>query len=265
MKFKLILLSFNILIVLSFLIVFLLPFFILGADYSADYWHNSWYLSIGFVLVIGLINSVYFINKKLLVCLENEDWQGLKNLLDNYIFEKNKYKGIYIKLYINASIATSSINDIKRLEARLRESAPSKVSAFALPLGMPYLLEGEPVAMKNFYGEFISVKTDYSGWIKWNYCFALLLLKETEEAVSILTGLVTPQKDKLLKLSSLYMLSPFSSDSEVGEIITNEKAALASSMTRTLFTKEVDKQRENVQMLFLSKILNEALDWLYST
>ena len=35
-------------------------------------------------------------------------------------------------------------------------------------------------------------------------------------------------------------------------------------MTRDLFARELDKQKDNVQTLFLSKILSEAVDWLYS-
>ena len=264
MKFKIIFAAFNILIVFSFLLVFLLPIFMLGSDYVSLFWKDSWYIAVVFIVILLSINILYFSNRRLLSFLENENWPELKNLLEEKIFASKKIRKMYIRMYISTSIAASEIDDIRRLEAELRETNPRALKEWALPLGLPYLLSGDPVKMKSFFGEFIDSETADSGWIKWNYCFALLLLEEKDEAVSILKDLSAEKKDPLLRLSSLYMLSPFRNDENAGQILEDGRAELKTGKTRQFFIDEMKERKDNVQMLFISKIIGEALDWLYS-
>ena len=263
MKFKVIFLSFNILIVFSFLMIFLLPVFMLGGEYSMQFWQDSWYIAVIFITILIFINLLYIFNRQMLGYLEVENWPELKKLLEDNLFEKKKLWKMYIRMYISTCIATSSINDIKRLEQALEQSNPGALNKWALPLGLPYLLSNDPDVMKSYFGRFLTVSSDDSGWIKWNYCFALMLKKDTDEAVEMLKLLSAEKKDSILRLSSLYMLSPFKNEDAIKTVLDKGCEDLRSSMNREDFIKELEKQRDNVQMLFLSKIFDEALDWLY--
>ena len=263
MKFKIIFLSFNILIIFSFLLIFLLPVFMLGSEYTLQFLQSSWWIAVLFIAILVSINLVYFLNRKILAYLEDENWPELKILLEQKIFRENRFRKMYIRMYISTCIATSSLNDISRLESLLRKDKPKVLNEWALQLGLPHLLKNDPHKMKEYFGEFLELDSDDGKWIKWNYCFALLLLKEAEEAVTLLKTLAEDRKDPLLRLSSLYMLSPFTSDESVGPVIETGRSELSTGMTRALFAKELEKQKDNVQTLFLSKIIGEAMDWLY--
>ena len=265
MKFKIIFLIFNILILFSFLMIFLLPVLMLGPEYAGQLWSDSWYVAVIFVLILIGINIIFFMNRKILNCLENENWNELKEILDDIIFNKQRLSKMYIRLYISTCVAASSLNEITKLEKLLREKSPAKLKKWALPLGLPYLLADKPAEMKEYFAEFLDSNAGDAGWIKWNYCFALLLLKESEEAVRILKETGADLKDPLLCLSSIYMLSPFSSDEEAGELIESSGSRLRQKMKRDDFKKELEKQRDNVQMMFLARIFEEAVDWLYNS
>jgi len=243
--------------------IFLLPAFMLGGDYALQFWQSSWWIALIFIVILAFINILYFFNRKILGYLETENWIDLKTLLEQKIFQQNSSRKMYIRMYISTCIATSSINDLILLENRFRKDNPKALNEWALQLGLPYLLKNDPAGMKKYFGGFLTINSADVGWIKWNYCFALLLQKETEEAVEILKGLPADKKDPLLSLSSLYMLSPFNGDEDVKAVLDSGRAGLKTGMTRALFDKELEKQKDNVQMLFLSKIFGEALDWLF--
>ena len=103
---------------------------------------------------------------------------------------------------------------------KFRKENPAALKTWALQIGLPHLLSNNAGRMKGYFGQFLDAGTKDTGWIKWNYCFALLLLRETEEAVGILKTLADENKDPLLRMSVLYMLSPFGSDEAVGTVLS---------------------------------------------
>ena len=263
MKFKVIFISFNILIVFSFLMIFLLPVFMLGGDYAGMFWQESWYIALIFICILVFINVLYVMNRHMLSALESEDWPQLKLLLEQRIFEKKRFRRMNIRMYINTCIAVSSLADIGKLEQLIRTEKPSELGYWALQLGLPHLLSNDPGRMKTYFGEFAESDIREKGWIKWNYCFSLLLLKENTEAVRLLRELSSDSGDKLLMLASLYMLAPFSSEDGVDDIVEKGRTLLKTAMPESSLAGEMKKRKDNVQMLFLSKIIGEASAWLY--
>ena len=243
--------------------IFLLPVFMLGGEYAGLFWQESWYIAIIFICILVSINLLYFLNRRILSCLESENWPELKLLLEYKIFTKKRLRKMNIRMYINTCVATSSITDIKRLENLLRNEKPADLNYWALQLGLPHLLGNKPSGMKSYFGEFIDKNAREQGWIRWNYCFALLLLKENDEASLLLRELASDLSDPILGLSSLYMLSPFAGQDGIGDLIEKGRADLKLKMPEHALKGELDKRKDNVQMLFLSKIISEASEWLY--
>ena len=244
--------------------IFLLPVFMLGGDYASLFWQESWYIAVIFFCIIVFINSLYFINRKMLAYLEGENWPELKLLLEDKLFNKKRLRKMNIRMYISTCIATSSISELERLEALLRANKPGAVDYWALQLGLPHLLGNDPAEMKQYFGSFIDRGVRDKGWIRWNYCFALLLLKENDEAVAILRELAADTTDSILRLSTLYMLSPFGGgDDDTGAVLTQGRAELRMKMPESALQGELDKRKDNVQMLFLTQIISKASQWLY--
>ncbi len=235
----------------------------LGEEYAQLFWQESWYIAVIFICILVVINCLYFMNRKMITYLENENWPELKQLLEYRIFTKKRLRKMNIRMYISTCIATRSISDIKKLENTIRTEKTGDLNYWALQLGLPHLLGNNPSEMKAYFGEFIGKAAREEGWIKWNYCFALLLLKENDEAVEILKELAGQTQDLILRLSSLYMLSPFGGQEEIGALIENGRNELKLKMPEQSLKDELDKRKDNVQMLFLSQIISQVSDWLY--
>ena len=73
MKFRLIFIVFNVVLVISFLVIYVTPLLILGWSYTRIFWANNWYLPVIFVGIIGVLNAYFASNRKLFRLLENED------------------------------------------------------------------------------------------------------------------------------------------------------------------------------------------------
>jgi hypothetical protein len=243
--------------------IFLLPVFMLGADYAGLFWQESWYIAVIFICIIGFINILYFSNRKTLACLESENWPELKLILEDKIFIRKHLRKTNVRMYISTCIASSSISDIGRLESLLKTENPGNLDYWALQLGLPHLLCNDPADMKEYFGTFIDRNAREKGWIKWNYCFALLLLKENDEAVEILKSLAADASDSILRLASLYMLDPFKSEEGVRGVVEQGRAELRMKMPEVSLQSELDKRKDNVQMLFLTQIISKASSWLY--
>lgn len=235
----------------------------LGGDYASLFWQESWYIAVIFVCIIIFINVLYFSNRKMLSCLERENWPELKGILDDRIFNKKRLRKMNIRMYISTCIAISSISEITRLETLLRAEKMEAVDYWALQLGLPHLLSNDPDEMKEYFGEFIGRNIRDIGWIRWNYCFSLLLLKENNQALPILTELAADSSDSILRLSTLYMLSPFGGEEDVKAVLERGREELKIKMPESALNGELEKRKDNVQMLFLSQIISKASDWLY--
>ena len=62
MRFKIVFILFNVVIVASFLIIYLMPLAMLGMDYTREFWANNWGLPIVFVVILAILNGYFTIN-----------------------------------------------------------------------------------------------------------------------------------------------------------------------------------------------------------
>ncbi len=265
MKFKLIFGLFNAIIVISFLIILFMPLIMLGPEYSATFWSSSWYLPIVFFVVIGIIDGYFLLHWRLLILLEKEDWQGLVSYLEEQIYRKEKLRIQFVRTLINAYFVTSRVSSIEKLEQKLREKRPRLMRKFALQLGIPKILHDQADDLVAFFGEFKEQKVARADWVRFLYAFGLLMKQRHSEGREELLAVAKSTRDPILQLVTVYTLEPFkSSDDEVLSLISAERRRLAEKYSRQDFRKEVDKRRENIVVLVLSRLIDDSLDWLYS-
>ena len=53
MKFRLLFIIFNFVILASFLLIFLMPAFVLGWEYTSVFWSTNWPVGLVFLVVLG--------------------------------------------------------------------------------------------------------------------------------------------------------------------------------------------------------------------
>ncbi|KKM90632.1 hypothetical protein LCGC14_1236610, partial [marine sediment metagenome] len=109
---------FNLVIVFSFAFIFFMPLLLLGQEYFSLTFKHNLIPALLFVFTFIIINSYFLSNWKLFNLLEAENWPQLIEFLEEEIFIKNRVRGAYIKMLINAYLFSSTIEKIASLEAR---------------------------------------------------------------------------------------------------------------------------------------------------
>lgn len=263
-KFRLIFILFNVVIVVSFLIIYFMPLAMLGWEYTRVFWSTNWGLPLLFIGIIGILNAYFVFNWKLFHLLEAEDWRGLINHLEHRIYEKNIILAQQVRILVNAYLVQSNVDAIEELEQHIRAKRPRLMRRLLLVLGLPYMLRNDPDAMEGYYGEFIDVRGRRGRWARWNYAFALMLQGKHQEARDVLVGLAEVTKNSVLKLLVLYLLDSLKIDDPgAREIVVNGTERLRSKYSRSAWTDEVDRARSNVQVVILARLVDEATEWLF--
>ncbi len=263
-KFKLIFFLFNFIILLSFAVVLFMPIILLGPEYTRTFWSSTWYLPLFFLLTIGAIDGYFLAHWRLLTLLEEENWGELIEYLEEQCLRKGRLSGQFVRTLINAYFITNNVSRIEFLEKELREKKPALVKKFALQFGIPKMLHNDPDDIVRYFEEFKDAHTPKRDWLRFLYSFGLLMKRENTEGREVLLGIIRNTKDPVLRLLSIYTIDPFKTvDDEVLSLVGKGREELSSRYSRTALEREMNKQRDNVALLVLGRLVSDALDWLY--
>lgn len=266
MKFRIILVLFNIIVIFSFLIVTIMPFMILGAEYSRVFFKDSWYFFLVFLLTIVSINAYFLINRKLFSLLESENWDGLIYYLENRIFSKKNLHGNLIRILANTYLIKSNIDGISKLEELIRREKPGLLKKMVLPMCVPHLIGGDTEKMEVFFGEFVEKKgVRKADWVRFLYSFSLLLNNKRKEASCSLLALCNRKVTPVLQLLIIYALNPLTEieGDEDFSCVELRRRELLSKYSKSKMEHELEQVNDNVVSLVLNKFLIEAIQWLY--
>lgn len=101
-------------------------------------------------------------------------------------------------------------------------------------------------------------------WIEWGYAFGLLLQERVDEGRAVLREIVQSAPAGLVRAVSLYLLSPNKgSERDATSETERWRRELAREMPREVWTKQVERERSELHMLVLSKLLRDVEEWLY--
>ncbi len=265
MKFKVIFIVFNVIIVLSFLFIFFMPYFLLGWEYTRVFWAGNWPLAAVFVAIIVGLNAYFVSNWKLFGLLEAEDWKGLTAYLERLVFARKKIRSQFVRILINTYVVLSVPEKITELEQFLRSERPKMVPAFAVQFGIPRLLRNDPEEMQEYYGEMKKKRgcADVE-WISWTYAFALMLQKKSDEAQEHLLSLCGSTRNPVLSVITLYLLDSFANrDENVKSVVDSGRGRIKKKYSHDTFSREIEKNKTNIQVLVLSRLIKDATDWVF--
>jgi len=266
LKFKIIFILFNIVVVFSFLIVTLMPFFMLGGEYSLQFFKDAWYLFLIFLITIGIIDSYFFLNWKMFSLLESEKWDDLINYLENRIYVKKKITLGLLKILSNTYLIKSNIDGISKLEKFLRQEKPGLIKKMVISLSVPFFKDGRSEKMEEYFREYSSEKgVSRINWVKFLYAFSLILNNKREEASNLLIDLCKTKLPPILKLMVIYSLNPFFNINikDKSNCIELNKNKISSKYKKERLDSELERLNDMVLILVLSKFSKEAIEWLY--
>ena len=115
MKFKFLVIIFNILIIFFLSAVAVLPLALLGRDFAFTFWRSGWPLA-GVLLIALIVLNVFFLsNRRLFRLLEREDWPALVDYLEHVVLGKRQYSSRKVRLLLNSYLVMSDSPAVLRL------------------------------------------------------------------------------------------------------------------------------------------------------
>lgn len=264
MKFKLIFVLFNIILLFLFVFILILPLFVLGIEASGMFWAQNWYLFGVFLLVLAALDG-YFLNRwKFFTYLEAENWKDLSAWLEQRVFSSKILSGQNVKFLFRTWLIQGRLDDSLRLEAFIREKHPKSLQKFARLLGLVHLLKNDPEDLSNFYSAFQKAKYPDLPWLRLGYALGLSGQNKFAEARELFLLLAQDGHNPLCQALALYIIKdwPVSEETEKADY-AKIKAALKEKIPRDKLLKIKQERQDDLELLVLSKVLDEAMNYLY--
>jgi len=265
MRFRTIVLIFNIVIVVSFLFIFLVPLILLGPSYFSIFMSRNWIAGVLFVGALAAVNGYFALNWKLFTLLEKEDWPSLVQFLESEVYRKGRVRAKHVRLLVNAYLITSNAEAARKLESEVRRVRPALVSRLALQFGIPYLLTaGSDEAERYFAQSAADSRAPDRRWLRWNHAFCLCRRGEREGARSELEGILDGTPEPVLRLLSLYLLdTACGGDGEAPERAKKGREEMRERYTPQKWKSVVERARSNLEVVVLSRVIEDAELWLF--
>ena len=267
MKMKAIFILLNVVLAVAFLVIFLTPLFLLGGEWFGVFWTRNWPIALVFVVTLAVVDLYFLLNWRLFRDLEKEEWAGVAGFLEERIFRRGRIFPGQVRLLLNTYLVTSNTEGILALEAYLAKRKPRLISRFSLPFGIPHLLAKDPKDPEAFFrGMLDSPRVADRDWVTWNHAFSLLQMKRPEEARAELAALTDAVTEPVLLLLALYLLDVLArDDSSLEKKLAAMRDALRSSHTPASMQKAIEKSSGNLQVVVLSRLLQDAVQWLFAS
>ncbi len=261
MKFKLIFFIFNAIVLFSFLFISMLPVLMLGWEYAAPFWQNSWYLLLLFVLILATLDSYFIINWKLFTLMEKRDWDEIRRYLEIQIFEKSRLNEQHLQILLNTYVVKSESANILRLAGYLKDTRPRLRFRLQLSLGIGYMLEKDYRGLRDFFSGYVrDDKLVKSGWADWYMAFGMLRCDNTEEAARRLEFILERGKDDMVVVLALYLLMEIPGrDSDKADRWLKKIGEKYSSAD---WAQKLESRKDRLHVLALSGVLQEAGEWV---
>ncbi len=266
MKMKAIFITLNVVLGIAFLVIFLTPLFFGGGDWFAVFWGSNWPIAIIFAVTLCFIDAYFLLNWRLFHALEKEDWPAVADFLEDRILRRGWITGARVRLLLNTYLVASNTDGILALEAYLEKKRPRLIARFSMSFGIPHLLSKEPSDAEAYFRELLErPHVADRDWIMWNHAFSLLQAKRTDEARAALMDLAGRVTQPVLLLLSIYLLDVLArNDSPVESLVASTRDRLRTQHTPSSLQKAVDKAASNMQVIVLSRLLQDAAHWLFA-
>src|SRR4030042_390618 len=201
LKFKVIFIIFNIVIIAAFFLIFLSPLFVMGLSGFLMLLGQNYIIAVVFCLFLIAFNVFFIKNWRYYSYLENEDWSALVSYLENSVYRRRSGRVGFIRTLLNAYIVTSNMNGISRLQKHFIEKKTAVIERFSLQFAIPYLLSSKPAEGEAVFRSLVNQPgTHHRDWMRWNLAFCLLQQNKIEPAKQELVALLDHQPDFALSL-----------------------------------------------------------------
>jgi hypothetical protein len=272
LKFKFVFILFCLTLLLLLLIIVLLPLFLLGPSFSLSYWHANWQLVLIWIFLFTAFNVFYFINRRLFLLLEKEDWPALVHYLEYEILAKGRYSSRLVRLLATSYLVLSDTDGVLNLENKAAIAKPSLLDANALIFGAARILGKDfSGAARFFEARKYTVKPALKDWVSWYLGFSFLLDYRLQGAADEFSCLARGSKNAVVTALSSFFLSETlarvlpEKETELLEVSSIGKNRALGVLPETeKWNREISKISSEIHAAVISKYIDGTGRWLYS-
>lgn len=268
MKFKFLVVTFNIVLIVSFLIVFFTPFFALDAGFMAEFWLRNWYLAAVFLLLIAGVNLLFVLNGRTLILLEREDWPALAAHLERQVFDRGRLTRRTVRLLCDALILLADFQAIGRLEALLASKRPRLLDSLGPHFAAARLLAGDYPGLESFASQERFRTGPDADWMGFFLGFARQMGKK--DAVDALVALTRKARDPIVVALAGYLAggavargNPARAE-EARAAAAEARERVLARFSRSRWDRAVEEARAQMYVVMVGKLLDEAGAWLFA-
>ncbi len=242
-----------------------MPFFIIGRDYALLFWNQNWYLAFLFLIVIGGMNGYFLKNWKLFSLLEEENWRGIQEYLEGKLEEGKRISEQEARILMNTYMVLGQAEKLLDLSKTLQTSSPRLFQNLAVELGVPYLLRSDPEGLANYYKPLFTEKqVKRQKWAHFSWALALLFAHQFSEARTELESFQNTSEEPILFLLAVYLLSTLKGEDPMERKALHERCAwFRSKYSPRQWARYVDRYKDNLMVLVLSRFIQDATTWMY--
>ncbi|MDR2499749.1 MAG: hypothetical protein LBD37_01545 [Treponema sp.] len=280
MKYRFMLILFNLITGIFLSLFFLAPFFLLGLDFFKLFWRSSWPLAALFFLIILGMDGYFLYNRRFFSLLEREDWPAMALFLENKVLGQGRYSSRLVRLLANTYLVLADCESVLKLENRIAAAKPLLLERHGLIFGAARVLGKQYAGAARFFQARLA-KTGAGGknqeapagtaqWLLWYYGFSQLLDRRYQEAAEAFSAIARSSAVLVPAGLSAYFLA-----GTLARVLPRRRgdlnAASAEGRDRVLaalpaladWQKQIEKLQAEAHIAVLAKYLQDAAQWLY--
>ncbi|MBO4758811.1 MAG: hypothetical protein J5505_02005 [Spirochaetaceae bacterium] len=268
MKIKFLYITFNIVLIAALLLLFFTPKLTLSDDLYTEIAMTNNIFIIALLVITIAINCIFFINRKPLKYLEEENWKGLAAYLHNKIYTQKRISARSVQLLCDSLLLNGRTEEIIDLCAFVKAENHKAYQKNLLRFASSYVLLTKPTEARSVLEEAdpAVAKTD---WVKWYHAFTFYLEKEFSATITELGQSISAFKDPVVSALSIYLLQQLSSINtaeyqKYEQFVADKKNKLLIDFSRKRFQEYAEDQKSQLYCVIISSLIKQAEDLIYN-
>ena len=272
MKFKILVIVLNIVLITFFLSIFILPFLLDNIDIKSFFSRYWFFAPLFLALCIG-VNVVYVRNKGIITRAEDGDWVALCHSLESEVFDKQHTRFKNLKLLADVQLLLSDFSGLSRLETFVRSHCHEAIPKLATRFAGGKLLSGQYQELHSFTSNLVKSGKKDDFWLLFYVPFSLQMLKEYTKASDGFSDLLSYGRERIgyliSAMSGYFYYEVLKNKASVSaEKLVEQGKQFRESIKKTYslsaWNAYCAKQKEEMYILVFKKVIDDTSAWLFS-
>lgn len=268
MKLKALFIIFNIVLFSLLFTIFFLPLFYANGTFMREFWYSNWFFGPLFLIMLLVVDTIFFKNQKLIEAIETEDWTALAMYLEDKILDKKEFKFKNVSLLADSLLLLGDFSSMTKLELTLKNNKIEYLNKLAPKFAAAKMLSENYTDLAEFSSRFHSQEN--AEWMLFYHALGLHMTKDLYKSAEAFKNLKDKAENYLVKvLSAYFLLSILKNYSKMtdAEILETKQAVIAlieKHYTPQTWKKYTESQKQELHVMVLKKLISDSSAWLWN-